>query len=159
MDKVLLGLLVGLTLMAGGCAQRGPDARSQVLRPLMAEAPEAGILAIAVPASGTVRVLYARNGGMVLVRELRVPAGAVVRDLSLSADGADLIIATEAAAYVASTRTGRMEPLAMAAGATFPAGWPSQERGLPARASFQAGAADIPATSPARSGAAPAEAS
>jgi len=73
-------------------------------------------MAIAGPVPGTVRVLYARNGAMVLMRELRLPKGAEVRELSLSADGTDLVIGTDTVAYAASTRSGRIEPLALATG-------------------------------------------
>jgi len=115
MQNTMLGLAMVLALSVGGCAERQPEAGSRVAHPLVAEAPEAGVIAIAGPVPATVRVLYTRNGGMVLVRELRLPAGAIVRDLSLSADGTDLLIATDTMAYAASTRSGRMEPVALAA--------------------------------------------
>ena len=115
MKKTMLSVLVVLAFTAGGCAERQPEAGLRVARPLVAEAPEAGMMAIAGPVPATVRVLYTRNGGMVLGRELRLPGGAIVRDLSLSADGTDLFIATDTMAYAASTRSGRMEPLALAA--------------------------------------------
>jgi hypothetical protein len=76
---------------------------------LVATAPEAGLIAMAGPVPGKIRVLYARNGGMVLLREINVPLGAGVRDLALSADGEDLFVATEASGYALSTRTGRVE--------------------------------------------------
>jgi hypothetical protein len=104
-----------LAFTAGGCAERQPEAGSRVARPVVAEAPEAGVMAIAGPVPATVRVLYTRNGGMALARQLRLPAGAIVRDLSLSADGTDLLIATDTIAYAASTRTGRIAPVARAA--------------------------------------------
>ena len=72
-------------------------------------APEAGIIAQAGPVPGRVRVLYARNGAMVLLREIRVPGGEPVHEISLSADGRDLFVATEQSAYTFSTRTGRIE--------------------------------------------------
>jgi len=115
MHKILLGLLAALTLMVGGCADRAAETGALAARPVVAEASEVGIIAIAGPVPGTVRVLYARNGGMVLVRELRLPKGAEVCELSLSADGNDLFIGTDTVAYAASTRNGRIEPLALAA--------------------------------------------
>jgi hypothetical protein len=115
MHKPLLGLLTALILIVGGCADRVADNATRVARPVVAEAPEVGIMAIAGPVPGTVRVLYARNGAMALVRELRLPKGAAVRELSLSSDGTELIIGTETVAYAASTRSGRIEPLALAA--------------------------------------------
>ena len=115
MQNTMLGLLMVLAFSVGGCAEPQLEAGSRVARPLVAEAPEAGMMAIAGPVPATVRVLYTRNGGMVLVRELRLPAGAIVHDLSLSADGTDLLIATDTMAYAASTRSGRIEPLALAA--------------------------------------------
>lgn len=120
MQRTMLGLLMVLALTMGGCAERQPEPGSRLARPLVAEAPEAGVMAIAGPVPGTVRVLYTRNGGMVLVRELRLPAGAIVRELSLSADGTDLFIATDTVAYAASTRSGRIEPLALATGIEGP---------------------------------------
>lgn len=113
MQKTMLGLLMVLALSA--CAERQAEPGSRAAHPLVAEAPEAGMMAIAGPAPATVRVLYTRNGGMALARELHLPAGAIVRDLSLSADGADLLIATDTVAYAASTRSGRVEPLTLAA--------------------------------------------
>ena len=115
MSKMLLGPLAALTVMIAGCADRAVDAGACAARLLVAEAPEVGMVAIAGPVPATVRVLYARNGGMVLLRELRLPAGAVVRELSLSTDGTDLLIQTDTVAYAASTRSGRMERLALAA--------------------------------------------
>ncbi len=83
---------------------------------LVASAPEAGLIAIAGPVPGRIRVLFARNGGMVLLREISVPGAGQVRELSLSADGSDLFIATDASAYALSTRTGCVEAQALAAG-------------------------------------------
>ena len=72
-------------------------------------AAEAGLIALAGPVRGRVRILYARNGGMVLLREISVPAGETVRELSLSADGRDVFVATEANGYAFCTRTGQLE--------------------------------------------------
>ena len=83
---------------------------------LVANAPEAGLIAIAGPVPGRIRVLFARNGGMVLLREISVPGAGQVRELSLSADGSDLFVATDASAYAFSTRTGCVEAQALAAG-------------------------------------------
>jgi hypothetical protein len=82
---------------------------------LVARAPEAGLMAMAGRVPGKIRVLYARNGGMVLLREISVPPGGDVRELGLSADGRDLFVATEASGYALSTRTGRVEAQALAA--------------------------------------------
>ena len=81
---------------------------------LVTEARDAGIMAIAGPVRGTVRVLYARNGSMVLLREIRLPVGTTIRELSLSADGGDLFIGTGAVGYAVSTRTGRIEAWGLA---------------------------------------------
>jgi hypothetical protein len=116
MHKMPLALLMALTLTVGGCTDRPAGADTRSAQPVAAEAPEVGIMAIAGPVPGTVRVLYARNGAMVLMRELRLPKGAEVRELSLSADGTDLVIGTDTVAYAASTRSGRIEPLALATG-------------------------------------------
>ena len=83
---------------------------------LIASAPEAGLIAIAGPVPGRIRILFARNGAMVLVREISVPGTGQVRELSLSADGKDLFVATDATAYALSTRTGCVEAQALVAG-------------------------------------------
>ena len=107
--------LVGAVALLVGLGAR--EARVTGVSPTRcASAPEAGLIAIAGPVPGRIRVLYARNGGMVLLREISVPGGAPVRDLSLSADGSDLFVATGATAYAMSTRTGRVEAQALAAG-------------------------------------------
>jgi hypothetical protein len=73
------------------------------------------VIAIAGAVPGRIRVLYARNGGMVLLREISVPSGGDVRDLALSADGKDLFVAAGASVYALSTRTGQVEAQALAA--------------------------------------------
>jgi len=85
-------------------------------RTLVANAPEAGVIAMAGPGPGRIRVLFARNGGMVLQREISVPGAGEVRELSLSADGNDLFVATDTAAYALSTRTGHVEAQTLATG-------------------------------------------
>jgi len=97
---------------------------------LVANAHEAGLIAIAGPVPGRIRVLFARNGGMVLLREISVPGAGQVRELSLSADGSDLFVATDASAYAFSTRTGCVEAQALAAGDLRHA---ARERSAPGR--------------------------
>jgi hypothetical protein len=48
---------------------------------LIASAPEAGLIAIAGPVPGRIRVLFARNGAMVLLREISVPGTGQVRPM------------------------------------------------------------------------------
>jgi hypothetical protein len=103
--------VISLAVALGAPARPAPEA----VATLAASAPEAGLIAIAGPVPGTIRVLYARNGGMVLLREISVPPGGDVRELALSADGKDLFVATEASRYALSTRTGRVEAQAVAA--------------------------------------------
>jgi hypothetical protein len=98
------GLLAALGLAGRSVSPAGQDAST-----IRSTAPEAGMIALAGPARGRIRVLYARNGGMVLLREISVPEAAPVRELSLSADGRDLFVATDANAYTFSTLTGRIE--------------------------------------------------
>jgi hypothetical protein len=116
-----IGLLVGLSAREPAVTAGAPT--------LIANAAEAGLIAIAGPVPGKIRVLYARNGGMVLLREISVPAGAQVRDLSLSADGNDLFVATDATVYAMSTRTGCVEAQALATGGA--AEWPARRRDSP----------------------------
>jgi len=107
---VLLASAIGL--LVGWGAREGRVANAVPM--LVAKAPEAGLIAIAGPVPGRIRVLYARNGGMVLLREIRVPGAGQVRELSLSADGRDLFVATDATAYAMSTCTGRVEAQTLA---------------------------------------------
>ena len=79
--------------------------------PVVAQAPEAGVIAIAAEGSGTVRVLFARRGSMVLLKAIRLPPGQIVTSLSLSADGRDLVIGTESLAYLASGDKWRLRPV------------------------------------------------
>jgi hypothetical protein len=72
-----------------------------------ASAPEAGMIAVPGSRADRVRLLYAKNGGMALVREISVPGK--VRTISLSADGRDVFVSTDDNAYTVSTRTGRIE--------------------------------------------------
>jgi hypothetical protein len=111
----LLAIAVAaVAAVLGGCADRPADPIAAVAPVLVTEARDAGIMAIAGPVRGTVRVLYARNGSMVLLREIRLPVGTTIRELSLSADGGDLFIGTGAVGYAVSTRTGRIEAWALA---------------------------------------------
>jgi hypothetical protein len=107
---VLLASAIGL--LSGAREARVPGGA----RTLVANAPEAGVIAMAGPGPGRIRVLFARNGGMVLQREISVPGAGEVRELSLSADGNDLFVATDTTAYALSTRTGHVEAQALATG-------------------------------------------
>src|SRR5258708_27362767 len=69
---LLLGAAARQTGVAGGATN------------LVANAPEAGLLAIAGPVSGRIRVLFARNGGVGLLREISVPGSGHGAALSLS---------------------------------------------------------------------------
>lgn len=108
---LVAGAIILLGALGGEMGARESAAGSP---PLVASAPEAGVIAIAGPVPGRIRVLYARNGAMVLLREISVPETAQIRELSLSADGRDLFVATDVAAYALSTRTGRIEAQALA---------------------------------------------
>jgi hypothetical protein len=90
-------------------------------------APGAGIIALPSAHPERVRLLYARNGGMVLLREISVPGR--VRGLALSADGRDLFVSTDDNAYTLSTRTGEVEAQLVAA---------AEERRAPSADSGQA---------------------
>jgi hypothetical protein len=78
-----------------------------------AAAPEAGLIALPAAHPDRVRLVYAQNGGMVLLREIAVPGP--IREVSLSADGRDLFVSTDDNAYTLSTRTGRIEAQLIAA--------------------------------------------
>ena len=68
------------------------------------------MVAIASSGSSSVRVLYVRNGGMVLLRDVRVPAGDTITAIALSADGEDLVVDTSRSVYAISTRTWSSRP-------------------------------------------------
>ena len=68
-------------------------------------------MAIAAKGSGTVRVLFARSGSMVLMREIRLPRGKAVTDLAVSADGRYFVIDTDAVAYSISMGAWKLEPI------------------------------------------------
>ena len=94
------------------CTSRLPSVGDDAM-PAVAHAPEAGIIAIAGPVPGTVRVLFARNGGMALVREIRVPSGQRVIGLSVSADGRDFVIETQAMTYSTSMGSWKLEAVGL----------------------------------------------
>ena len=96
---VAIVLAVGLALTA--CTADVPTPAGGSPR-VTAQAPDAGMLALAGDDPRTVRLLFARNGSMVLIKEIRLPPGEVVRELSLSADGRDLVIGTRSRDYLAS---------------------------------------------------------
>jgi hypothetical protein len=74
---------------------------------------EAGMIALPASHPDRIRLVYARNGGMVLLREIAVPGP--VREVSLSTDGCDIFVLTDDNAYTLSTRTGRIEAQLVAA--------------------------------------------
>ena len=78
-----------------------------------AAVPEAGLIALPAARPDRVRLVYAQNGGMVLLPEIAVPGP--VREVSLSADGRDVFVSTGDNAYTLSTRTGRIEAQLVAA--------------------------------------------
>jgi len=109
-----LVVAIGAAIALAGHAPAGSGGATT----LIASAPEAGLIVMAGPVPGKIRVLYARNGGMVLLREISVPQGSDVYELALSADGKDLFVATETSGYALSTRTGRVEAQAVTAQAS-----------------------------------------
>jgi hypothetical protein len=106
---VTLGAVFVFALAARTDAIAGRYAEATA--PLVAQAPDAGVIAIGAQGSGTVRVLFARRGSMVLLKSIRLPAGQTVTSLSLSADGRDLVIGTESLAYLASGDKWRLRPV------------------------------------------------
>jgi hypothetical protein len=105
---MLRPIWIASVVLAGflaGCGVNGKHGTIVAASALVSRAPEAGIVAIAAPGAASVRVLYARNGGMVLLGEVRVPAGDAITGIALSADGSDLVVDTDKSAYTISTRT------------------------------------------------------
>jgi hypothetical protein len=107
----LIVVLLASLVTAAACAAFSDPTSQDRRAPLVAEAPDAGMIAIAAPGSRRVRVLYARNGGMVLLRELRLSPADSVRGIALSADGQDLVIDTPRTDYIISTRQWDRQPL------------------------------------------------
>lgn len=106
MNRVLaiaaIAVLAASIVVAGRVSTRPlPSVRAGVA------APEAGLIALPAAQPDRVRLVYAQNGGMVLLREITAPGP--VREVSLSADGRDLFVSTDNNAYTLSTRTGRIE--------------------------------------------------
>lgn len=105
---VAVAVLAASVVVAGRVAMRPlPGASAGVA------APEAGLIALPAARPDRVRLVYARNGGMVLLREITIPGP--VREVSLSADGRDLFVSTDDNGYTLSTRTGRIEARLVAA--------------------------------------------
>ena len=99
-----------LVAIAAGQAVLRPASDAAVA---VASAPDAGLIALPSAHPDRVRLLYAQNGGMVLLREIRAPG--TVRTLALSADGRDVFVSTDDNAYTLSTRTGEIEAELVAA--------------------------------------------
>ena len=112
MQSRLIYLMATLTLTLAACTPvNAPDRYLTAAVPIIAQTPDSGMIAIAGQRSGTVRVLFARNGGMVLIKDIRLPAGQGVMDLSLSADGRDLVIGTDSTVYLASRDAWKLHPV------------------------------------------------
>lgn len=109
MQSRLINLVATLACVLAACTSNVSGRHPGVAMPIVAQAPDAGIIAIAAQASGTVRVMFARNGGMVLIKDIRLPPGQSVTNLSVSADGRDVVIGTESAVYLASGGTWKLE--------------------------------------------------
>jgi hypothetical protein len=109
MSNLFTAFAAAALVAALGLAGRTASPAGEDASTIRSNAPEAGMIAVAGPVRGQIRLLYARNGGMVLLREISVPEAAPIRELSLSADGRDLFVATDASDYAFSTLTGRIE--------------------------------------------------
>lgn len=115
---VAVAALAAMLLGGGRTLVGSPRPPSAVL--------EGGMIALPAAHPDRVRLLYARNGGMALLREIAVPGR--VREVSLSADGSDVFVSTDDNAYTLSTRTGRIEAQLMAVAETGKAPAPSVGR-------------------------------
>lgn len=112
MQRRLINLIaVPAFALVAACTNNVPGRYVGASAPIVAQAPDAGIIAIAGPASGNVRVLFARNGGMVLIKDIRLPTGQRVMSLSVSADGRDLVIGTESVVYLVSDNTWKLQSI------------------------------------------------
>lgn len=134
MKSFLLGLGAVLLLALAAYTDAVAGRNVAATAPVVAQAPEAGVIAIAAQGSGTVRVLFARRGSMVLLKAIRLPAGQTVTGLSLSADGRDLVIGTGSLAYLASGDKWTPRPVEAVSGATvsFTAWSDARKRRTPA---------------------------
>jgi hypothetical protein len=103
---ICITAMLGLALAA--CTGCVPAPVGGSLR-VSAQAPDAGMLALAGDDPRTVRLLFARNGSMALIKEIRLSPGEVVTELSLSADGRDLMIGTQSQLYLASANAWKLE--------------------------------------------------
>jgi len=118
MKSFLVSLAAMLVVALAACTDSLARSDPAAAAPVVAQAPEAGVIAIAARGTGTVRVLFARRGSMVLLKAIRLPAGERVTSLSLSADGRDLVIGTESFDYLASGDKWRLRPVEALAAAS-----------------------------------------
>lgn len=109
MRQRLINFITVLALALTACTTTVPGSYSDATVPIVARAPDASIIAIAGQGSGTVRVMFARNGGMVLIKDIRLPAGQTVTSL---ADGRDLVIGTQSITYLASGGAWKLQAVA-----------------------------------------------
>lgn len=112
MRQRLINFITVLAFGLTACTTTVPERNSDATAPIVARAPDASIIAIAGQGSGTVRVMFARNGGMVLIKAIRLPAGQTVTSLAVSADGRDLVIGTQSITYLASGGAWKLQAVA-----------------------------------------------
>lgn len=102
MQAPLIRLVAGRAFALEACTGDVPGDEATAIVPIVAQAPDAGIVAIAGQASRTVPVMLAGHGGMVWIKDIRLPAGHGVTGLSVSAEGRDVLVGTESSRYLAS---------------------------------------------------------
>ena len=78
---------------------------------ILAAAPTTGMVAVTVAGSANVRLLYVRDGSIVLLRTVWLPPGDAVQSVTWSNDERDVLIATSGKVLALDTRTWRLESI------------------------------------------------
>jgi len=100
---MLLVTVAALLLSACAPPQRGAA--------ILASTPTTGMIAVSAVGATTVRLLYARDGGIVMLRTVYLPPGDAVQSVAWSNDGRDVLIATSTALLALDTHTWRLESI------------------------------------------------
>ena len=78
---------------------------------IVVAAPTTGMVAVTARGSANVRLLYARDGSIVLLRTVYLPPGDAVQSVAWSNDERDVLITTSGKVLALDTRTWRLESI------------------------------------------------
>ena len=104
--RTLAGLLaIAAALLLPSC---GPPQRGAAI---LAATPTSGMIAVSAVGATTVRLLYSRDGGIVMLRTVYLPRRDAVQSVAWSTDERDVLITTSGGLLALDTRTGRLETI------------------------------------------------